>query len=139
TSAGPVAAESRSAALRRVTAERDDAVALRTRFEDECDELHGALDDAHNTIAVRQGQLAERTRERDLARADLVRIREQVNKRADELRCRDASEPCSCGQLRINPDTATPEEMRAELRSLDLRLRWALTHFDDQTTVGLLA
>lgn len=46
--------------------------------------------------------------------------------------------PDSCSQVAINVETATVEELRAEVARLDLRLRWMHDHYDDMATVSMM-
>jgi hypothetical protein len=135
-------AESTSATLRRVEQERDEALAkLRTardhaREADEAEEHMGERWRA----AVRQRD--EARAELASARTELASIREVVNRRAADLHeraDREPIEPSACSQVFLKDmDTATAEELRTEVRRLDLRLRWMHTHYDDEATTFLL-
>ncbi len=50
-----------------------------------------------------------------------------------------APAPYEPSQIRIDVDTASAEQLRAEVLHLDNRLRWALRHHDDQATTHWFA
>jgi hypothetical protein len=65
--------------------------------------------------------------------------RSLVEERAAKLAEDHKREPSTCSQVMIKVDEATPEQLRAEIARLDLKLRWMHDHYDDEATVGLMA
>jgi hypothetical protein len=77
---------------------------------------------------------------RGVAEGRRRREREMVEARAEELMNRpENSPPSSPEQYRIDLDTATPDELRAALTELDLRLRRMYDNYDDEATTHLFA
>jgi chromosome segregation ATPase len=115
----------------------------------ELDAVNGEWLDVKVELAETRAELAQARDAHALAgelllraRTELDGVRAVVNRRAADLHeraDREPIEPSACSQVFLKDvDTATPEDLRAEVRRLDLRLRWMHTHYDDEATTFLL-
>ncbi len=89
-------------------------------------------------LALREAEVTRLRENNQRLRGYVEEHRQRILNIADETLAahEPAGEP---SQLRIDPDTADPDALRAEVRRLDLRLRWAHHHADGDATASLIA
>jgi hypothetical protein len=114
--------------------------------------LREQLAKAHSVRQGWQGAYHEECQTRRRLAAEVAKLRAErdelhgwIDERRDRLAAHvDAAppgqlQPLTPSQTRIDPDTADLDALRAEVRALDLRLRWAYDHLDEEATFGLVA